>query len=183
MENVPATKDQYKHWPETLQQVQLARIGEYFKDIKNEDIATLCKLIANERGLKIEDMDRTVSWLKNHFPHLRPKQFNLAFELYDARKLNEKYLRFKAYKYFTKEFIGIVLEGFKEYNQQKIKDIVMLEQKELRAKDDAAATPEQREQYLKVLGTIKKELKDKYGEVKKHKPIINIHEFKNRKKK
>lgn len=196
-ENLPAKKDQIVvnvNWPESLQRVQLAREGISMRDLSDAQIISMCKTIANERQLSMypegNDHDKTeqrlCNWLRSHYPHLKSKQFGLAFELYDARRLSEKHLKFKAYKYFTKEFIGIVLDGFKEYNQQKIKEIVQLEQKEKRKQDDEPATPEQRDQYLKVLGTIKKELTDKYGEVKKQKPIISVHELqqrKNRKKK
>lgn len=182
MENLPANKDQYNHWPEPLKQVQLARTGEFFKDLHGQAIAALCKMIANERGLNIEDMDRTVTWLKNHFPHIRPKQFTLAFELYDARKLPERTLKAKAFKLFTKEFIGIVLDGFKEYQQVKMREVVLLEQKEKnKSGDEDVATPEQREHYLKVLGEIKKGITDKYGDVKKKKPIVSVHELRERK--
>ena len=149
MENLPAHKDQYTHWPEPLKQVQLARIGEYFKDIntldvEKNDIAQVCQMIADEHELKIEDMERLVNWLKTHYPYLRLKQFNLAFELYDTRQLSEKYFKFRAFRLFTKEFVGIVLEGFKEYNQQKTREIFQLEQKEKAKTEGEPMTSDQR---------------------------------------
>ena len=199
MENLPAHKNQYDNWPESLRQVQLAREGEFFKDIDNSKIIALLKQIANEHDCEIGDdntANRVVAWLKSHFPHLRPKQFDLAFQLYDAKKLHEKYLKLRPFKVFTKDFIGNVLDGFREYNQSKMKEVISLENKE--AGKDSMTSDQRASSVFKILKEGGVDIKMHTDELKKKdelerrkraeenqkfaKHIMSVHENKEKKK-